>query len=51
MADQEFVSQRKEFEAGNQSAGVLVGSDENTPIDAQSLRAFIEMEPLVEEID
>lgn len=51
MADQEFVNLRKEFDAGNESAGVLVGSDENTPIDAQSLRAFIQQESTVREID
>lgn len=51
MADQEFVSLRKEFEAGNESTGLLVAGDEDTPIDAQSLRAFIEREPLVLEID
>lgn len=51
MADQEFVNLRKEFEAGSQSTSLLVGGDEDTPIDAQSLRAFIEQEPLVSEID
>ena len=51
IADQEFVNLRKEFEAGNESTGLLVGGDEETPINTQSLRAFIEQEPLVGEID
>lgn len=52
LADEEFVSLRNEFEESKKSIGLMVQiDDKDIPIDAQSLRAFIEQEPLVGEID
>jgi putative GTP pyrophosphokinase len=52
MADEEFVSLRNEFEESKKSIGLMVQiGNKEVPIDAQSLRAFIEQESLVGEID
>ena len=52
LADEQFVKLRDEWEQVNSSIDRSVeGGFVDIPIDAQSLRAFIEHEPLVEEID
>jgi putative GTP pyrophosphokinase len=52
MADEEFVALRNEFEESKKSIGLMVQiGDKEIPVDAQSLRAFIEQETVVGQVD